>query len=42
MKKKTLYRKLIQVNFILFKFFNTIATGFYNRYVAMLRKSRGR
>ena len=42
MKKNELYKKLIQVNFILFKFFNTIATNFYNRYVRMLRKSEGR
>ena len=42
MKKKKLYKKLTQCNFILFKFFNTIATNFYNRYVRMLRKSEGR
>ena len=42
MKKKELYKKLIQCNFTLFKFFNTITTSFYNRYVRMLRKSQGR
>ncbi len=42
MRKIKLYKKLIQVNFIVFKFFNTIATSFYNRYVTMLRKSQGR
>ena len=42
MRKGKLYKKLIQVNFIVFKFFNTIATNFYNRYVRMLRKSQGR
>jgi len=42
MKKNELYKKLTQFNFILFKFFNTIATNFYNRYVRMLRKSEGR
>ena len=42
MKKNELYKKLTQVNFIIFKFFNTIATSFYNRYVRMLRKSEGR
>ena len=42
MRKIKLYKKLIQVNFIVFKFFNTIATNFYNRYVRMLRKSQGR
>ena len=42
MKKNELYKKLIQVNFTLFKFFNTITTSFYNRYVRMLRKSQGR
>ena len=42
MRKIKLYKKLIQANFITFKFFNTIATNFYNRYVAMLRKSQGR
>ena len=42
MKKKKLYKKLIQINFVVFKFFNTIATNFYNRYVRMLRKSQGR
>ena len=33
---------LASINFTLFKFFNTIATGFYNRYVRMLRKSQGK
>ena len=42
MKKEKLYKKLIQLNFITFKFFNSIATNFYNRYVQMLRKSQGR
>ena len=42
MKKEKLYKKLIQMNFTLFKFFNTITTNFYNRYVRMLRKSQGR
>ena len=42
MRKKKLYKKLIQINFVVFKFFNTIATNFYNRYVRMLRKSQGR
>jgi hypothetical protein len=42
MKKEKLYKRLIQLNFITFKFFNTVATSFYNRYVAMLRKSQGR
>jgi len=42
MRRGKLYKKLIQINFVMFKFFNTIATNFYNRYVRMLRKSQGR